>query len=262
MGWGRRSEKELLRVSVVIAAYNEVETIDPLTRRLHAALKSIPDCTRELIFVVEGRDGTREALEARAAEVPGIRILYREEPTGLGEAFRRGFAAVAEDAEIVVTLDADLNHQPEEIPRLVAILHDTGADVVVGSRFVAGSRVEGSPLWKRALSGAANLAMRWLYGLRVLDATSGFRIYRKVVLQEVSYSSNAFSFLPELLIRINAAGYRIIEEPIHFIFRREGTSKLPLWTTSWSYLSLLTVRLSGRRLRQARESDRSGLRNV
>ena len=251
-----------MRVSVVVAAYDEVETIIPLTRRLDAALSSIPNCERELLFVVEGQDGTREALAGLTSEVSGIRVLYREAPSGLGDAFRRGFAAVRADADLVVTLDADLNHQPEEIPRLMTVLHDAEADVVVGSRFVAGSRVEGSPFWKRALSGVANLVMRWLDGLRVLDATSGFRIYRAVVVRDVEYTSNTFSFLPELLIRAGAAGYRIREEPIHFVFRRQGISKLPFWMTSWSYLVLFAARLSGRRLRRTRESGRSELSAV
>ena len=102
--------------------------------------------------------------------------------------------------------------------------------------------------------------MRRLYGLQVLDVTSGYRLYRAAVLRDVRYLSNTFSFLPELLIRINTAGYRIIEEPIHFIARRQGTSKLPFWLTSWSYLALFAARLSGRRLRRRRESGRSGSR--
>ena len=251
-------DKLPLRVSVVIAAYDEIETIIPLTLRLDVALKSIPDCSRELIFVVEGRDGTREALPDLSAQVLGIHLLYREVPSGLGDAFRRGFGVVAENAQVVVTLDADLNHQPEEIPRLVAALHDADADVVVGSRFVAGSRVDGSPLWKRALSGVANRVMRWLYGLRVFDATSGFRIYRAAVVREVSYSSNTFSFLPELLIRINAAGYRIIEEPIHFIFRHQGASKLSFWMTVWSYVRLFAARLARRRPSSSSVSPKVG----
>ena len=174
----------------------------------------------------------------------------------------RSIVAVTEDAEVVITLDADLNHQPEEIPKLLTVLRDGDADVVVGSRFVAGSRVDGSPLWKRCLSGVANPVMRRLYGLQVLDVTSGYRLYRAAVLRDVRYLSNTFSFLPELLIRINTAGYRIIEEPIHFIARRQGTSKLPFWLTSWSYLALFAARLSGRRLRRGRESGRSGSRTL
>ncbi len=196
-----------------------------------------------MIFVVEGRDRTRTILEHLAAELGGdIRVLYRESPGGLGNAFRRGFAAIAADTDLVVTLDADLNHQPEEIPRLVAALQSRGVDVLIGSRLVHGSVVERTPLWKRFLSRVMNALMRVLYGLRVHDKTSGFRVYRAEVLRAVEFRNQAFAFLPELLVRAHQAGYRLAEEPIRFVFRRRGRSKLAFWPTSFSYLSLLRTR--------------------
>ncbi len=228
-----------MKLAVVIAAYDEAASIGPLTRRLAATLAAIPDCAWELIFVVEGEDGTREALERLAREIAPLRVLYRRAPTGLGAAFRRGFAAVAADADYVVTLDADLNHQPEEIPRLLAAAGRPDCDVLVGSRFVAGAEIAGTPGWKRLLSGAMNRLMTRLYGLRVRDKTSGFRIYRARVLREVAYENDRFAFLPELLIRARAAGFRVAEEPIHFLYRREGRSKMAFWPTVASYLALL-----------------------
>jgi dolichol-phosphate mannosyltransferase len=228
-----------MKLSVVIAAYDEVANIEPLFRRLERTLASMPEVDLEAIFVVEGRDGTREALERLSAHLSWVRILYDETPSGLGAAFRRGFAAVSDDAEYVVTLDADLNHQPEEIPLLLAAARSRDCDVLVGSRFVAGSEVEGSPIWKRALSGGVNALMHWLYDLDVSDKTSGFRIYRARVLKELSFCNRAFAFLPEILILARRAGYRVAEEPIRFTFRREGRSKMYFWDTSWSYLELL-----------------------
>lgn len=231
------------KLSVVIAAYDEEGNAEQLMRRLHAALGGMTGWEWEIVFVVEGRDRTREILERLAAEMGGaVRILYAERPSGLGNAFRRGFAAIAPDADLVVTLDADLNHQPEEIPRLVAALDERGADLLVGSRFVRGSSVEGTPAWKRLLSGVMNSLMRYLYGVRVLDKTSGFRVYRAELLRSVSFENDRFAFLPELLIRAHQAGYRIAEEPIRFVFRKEGDSKLEFWPTSFSYLALLRTR--------------------
>lgn len=226
----------------VIAAYDESETIEELTRRLHAALDGLAGWRWGILYVVEGRDGTRRILEHLAAELGRIRVLYQEEPAGLGAAFRRGFDALPAGTDVVVTMDADLNHQPEEVPRLLAARAARNADILVGSRFIAGSRVEGTPLWKRSLSGLLNAVMRWRYGLRVVDKTSGFRVYRAEALRRLRFTNPDFAFLPELLIRAQLAGYRLHEEPIHFVFRRRGTSKLRFWRTSWSYLRLLATR--------------------
>jgi dolichol-phosphate mannosyltransferase len=228
-----------MHLSVVIAAYDEVAYVEPLARRLANSLRAIPGCAWEIVFVVEGEDGTREALERLAREIEPVRILYRLERTGLGAAFRRGFAAIAPDADFVVTMDADLNHQPEEIPRLLAAAQRLACDVLVGSRFVSGSVVVGTPLAKRLLSHLVNRLMSPLYGLRVRDKTSGFRIYRAEVLRTVHYRNDAFAFLPELLIRASARGYRIVEQPIHFHYRVGGRSKMGFWSTSLSYLTLL-----------------------
>jgi dolichol-phosphate mannosyltransferase len=236
----------MTRIAAVIAAYDEEETIEELTRRLHRALSELAGSAWEIVFVVEGRDRTREILARLAAELGGgsgdIRILYEEKPSGLGNAFKRGFAAVSPGADLVLTMDADLNHQPEEIPRLVAALERTGSDIVVGSRFLEASRVEGTPLWKRLLSGTMNSLMHWLYGLEVLDKTSGFRLYRAAALSQIEFTNPAFAFLPEMLIRAHWAGLRIVEEPIRFVFRTEGQSKLRILPTTLSYLSLLRTR--------------------
>ncbi|HVT14845.1 MAG TPA: glycosyltransferase [Thermoanaerobaculia bacterium] len=228
-----------MKLAAVIAAYDEVANIGQLTRRLAASLASIPDCSWELVFAVEGEDGTHEELQKLAQEIGSVRILYRKEPAGLGAAYRRAFAAVTGDTDFVVTMDADLNHQPEEIPRLLAAARRLDCDVLVGSRFIAGSEVEGIPLWKRSLSGGVNSLMTRLYGLSVRDKTSGFRVYRAEVLRRVRYDNDDFAFLPELLIRASRCGYRLAEEPIHFRYRRHGESKMAFWPTSLSYLSLL-----------------------
>lgn len=230
------------RLAVVIAAYNEEGNVEPLTRRLHRALSGLPGWSVEILYVVEGKDRTREILAGLAQEVPGLRVLYQERPSGIGSAFRRGFAALSPETEWVVTLDADLNHQPEEIPRLLAAAAAQGCDVLVGSRFLHGSAVDGTPAWKRFLSGTMNHLMRFLYGLRVADKTSGFRVYRAEVLRSVAFQNDAFAFLPELLILAHRAGFRLGEEPIHFIYRREGRSKMAIWPTTMSYLKLLRSR--------------------
>ena len=230
-----------MKLSVVIAAYNERENVIPLTERLRQTLDSLA-VDWELLYVVEGMDGTREALETIARDEPRIKVLYRAEPSGLGVAFRRGFAAARPDADVVVTMDADLNHQPEEIPALLAAREASGADIIVGSRFVRGSSVTGIPLWKKALSGAMNGAMRFLWGLKTRDKTSGFRLYRGEALRSLSFRNDNFAFLPEMLIDASRKGFSILEVPIRFTVRVHGVSKMHIVKTSRSYLSLLRSR--------------------
>ncbi len=233
-----------MKVSVVIAAYNERGNVGPLTERLRRTLDGL-GVDWELLYVVEGTDGTREALEEVARKVPRVKVLYRAEPSGLGAAFRRGFAAVRADADVVVTMDADLNHQPEEIPELLAALERSGADIVVGSRFVHGSSVIGIPLWKRVLSTSMNAAMRFLWNLETRDKTSGFRVYRAGVLRGLAFRNDNFAFLPELLINATRKGHTIVEVPIRFTVRVHGVSKMHILTTSGSYLALLSSRWDG-----------------
>jgi dolichol-phosphate mannosyltransferase len=236
----------VLKLSAVIAAYDERENIEELTRRLDRVLRNLPGIESEIIFVVEGRDGTREILERLRPELGPIRILYSETPTGLGAAFRRGFAAVAPDADLVVTLDADLNHRPEEIPRLLEQRERSNADVLVGSRFVEGARSEGIPLWKRGVSGLMNKIIGTLFDVEALDKSSGFRVYRAEALRRLTgYRNDDFAFLPEILIRATRLGLRIAEAPIHFIFRTRGESKMSIAQTSRSYLALLRSRFDG-----------------
>jgi dolichol-phosphate mannosyltransferase len=228
-----------VKLAVVIAAWDERPNIEPLVRRLDAALADWRG-RRQLVFVVEGEDGTHEALTALAGEIADLRVIYRRQPRGLGEAFRAGFAAVGDDADVVVTLDADLNHQPEEIPRLVAALERAGADVVVGSRDLPASRVDGIPAWKRWLSRAVNRALSRLRGIPVADKTSGFRAYRAGALRRLAIRAPGFSFLADLLLQAHAAGMVVREEPIHFTYRTQGRSKLPFARTSAEYLGLVS----------------------
>jgi dolichol-phosphate mannosyltransferase len=234
-----------MKLVAVIAAYNERDNVEELTRRLLASLSSSKDLSGEVLYVVEGDDGTREVIERLQSEFPGIRILYQREATGLADAFRRGFAALPADCDFVLTMDADLNHRPEEIPRLLQIILASGADIVVGSRFVPGARIEGVPIWKRMLSGLGNLGMGIAFDRKVRDKTSGFRIYRAGALRSLRFESSGFAFLPEILLRASAMGMTTVEAPIHFVYRVHGGSKMRLWGTAKSYMDLARRRIAG-----------------
>lgn len=147
--------------------------------------------------------------------------------------------------DYVVTMDADLNHQPEELQRLVESAIRRDLDVLVGSRFVGGGRVEGTPLWKRTLSGTMNVVLRWLWGIPVRDKTSGYRVYRAASLRRLRHRLDDFAFLPELLIIARRLGMAIGEEPIRFVYRIRGTSKMAILRTTRSYVALLKSRFTG-----------------
>jgi len=225
-----------LNVIVVIAAYNEAATIAELTSRLIQSLDRIPESRWRLIYVVEGNDGSKEIAESFSMKRPEIEVIYGEKPSGLGTAFRTGFKAVPEDTDVLVTMDADLNHQPEEIPRLVAALWSGKADIVIGSRKVAGSTVVMAPLWKRLLSGVLNRLMKRMTAVPAADQTSGFRVYRYSSFRRISYRNTGFAFLPEMLLCASRLGLLIQEEPIQFVFKKQGSSKMRLIDTSLSYI--------------------------
>ncbi len=230
-----------VNLAVVIAAYNEALNIEPLTKRLISVLDGSPTIRSwSLTYVVDGDDGTEQIVKSFTVQRKEIRLDYRPSPAGLGVAFRRGFQLVPVDAEWVVTMDADLNHQPEEIPRLLEAAISENADIVVGSRRSTESVIEGAPFGKTIVSRIVNRWMRSIAGSTVKDMTSGFRVYRAQVVREMNYRNDGFAFLPEILLAAASRGLRIVEEPIRFVFRKAGESKLDIPATSLSYISLLT----------------------
>ena len=226
-----------MKIAVVIAAYDEKENIGILTSRLINTLDAM-NVDWTLIYVIEGVDGTLEVARKFADHHPQIRILYNPTPSGLGRAFRLGFDAVPSDADTVVTMDADLNHQPEEIPILIEAARQTGADLVIGSRRVHKSNVKGVPLWKTLTSLIVGAIMNFVLQVRIKDMTSGFRVYTAPLLKRITFYNDDFAFLPEIVVQAAAMDTLIIERPIHFIYREAGQSKMAIWKTSLSYLKL------------------------
>lgn len=237
-----------IAVAVVFAAYDEVGIVGDLSRRLESVLDEAYPGAWQVVAVVAGADGTFEALAERGR----FRVLRQGDPRGLAPAFRAGFAAADPAAPVVVTLDADLNHRPEEIPRLVAALEARAADIVVGSRAVPGAEIRGAPRWKRAASRLGNRIIRALFGDQVLDRSSGFRVYRAEALRRLPVEGAGFSFLPAMLLAAERVGLRVVEEPITFVHRLWGRSKLPVVATALGYLRLALSRLGRRGMAGAR----------
>jgi dolichol-phosphate mannosyltransferase len=225
----------------VIPVYNEEEVIDEFSSRLASALEKI-DPDYEAIFVVEGTDATLEKLIALSKQNPRIKVHYSQERMGLGKAMKKGFGLIDEDTEYVVTMDADLNHQPEEIQNLMAVVKK--ADIVVGSRNTNMGMVEELPLVKRVISASTNWTIRKIFHIPSNDVTSGFRVYtcRAIDALRDEIVAKNFEIQPELLIRARKKGLQIIDVPITFLPRPRGTSKLSFVKSGIGY-AMLIIRL-------------------
>jgi glycosyltransferase involved in cell wall biosynthesis len=230
---------------VVTATFNERENLPTLLEGLLAVQPPLRVCV-----VDDGSpDGTGEVADQWAQRHPErVLVIHRAGKLGYASAHREGMRAVLDRrANIVVTMDADLSHQPERIAPMLAALRD--ADVVVGSRYVPGGRTENWSAFRIFLSRfGGGVVTRWLTGLRQADCTSGFRAYRREILERAnpwSTRAEGYGFLVELLFRCQRLGARIVEVPIVFVDRRAGRSKLSKRIIVES--ALLCFRLFGER---------------
>ena len=214
-------------VLVVIPTYNERDNLEPLLARLHATLPDV-----DALVVDDGSpDGTGELADKLAADDPRIRVLHRPAKAGLGAAYLAGFAtALAGEYTVVVEMDADGSHAPEDLPALLAALHDgSGADVVLGSRYVRGGQVLNWPAYRNWISRGGNLYSRLALGVGVRDITGGYRVFRREVLETLpldQVASQGYCFQVDLAWRALQAGFRVVEVPITFTERERGASKM------------------------------------
>jgi dolichol-phosphate mannosyltransferase len=214
-----------LRTLIVVPTYNEADNIDEMLRRVRAAAPE-PD-----ILVVDDSspDGTAALAEAVAQELGHIELLHRPSKEGLGEAYRAGFTlGIERGYDCFIQIDADLSHDPAVIPELLAGI-DRGADMVIGSRYVPGGSVPHWPWWRRWISRWGNRYAGFVLGLRMRDATAGYRAHRLEALQAIDFEatrSKGYGFQIEIAYRVWRAGGRIEEVPIEFTDRIRGTSKM------------------------------------
>lgn len=214
-----------MRPIVVLPTYNERENIAPF---LHA-LRETSDAIEVLVVDDGSPDGTAELARTLGEQLGGIRVLERASKDGLGSAYRAGFAQVlAEGYDVVVSMDADLSHDPAVIPEMLRLLED-GADAVIGSRYVTGGGTTDWPIRRQLLSKWGNVYTRRVLGLPTRDCTSGFRAYRASALAAIdpgTTGAEGYAFLTELVRRLARQGYRVVETPIIFRDRTLGKSKM------------------------------------
>jgi dolichol-phosphate mannosyltransferase len=213
-----------MRPLAIIPTYNERDNLPVVVE----ALLRTPHL-RVLVVDDESPDGTGEIADTLARGAGGrVQVLHRTGPRGLGVSYIEGMQlALSTDATQICQMDADLSHDPADVPRLLE--RSATADLVIGSRYVSGGRIENWPRRRLLLSNFANRYVRAITGLQVKDCTSGFRCWRRDALARMplgAIASNGYAFLVELTWEAAAAGCRIAEVPITFVDRREGASKL------------------------------------
>lgn len=223
-----------MNFSVILPAYNERKNLRELVLRLKKVLSG---SKYEIVCIIQGKDGTYEELSALKG-FKQLRLFYYPEPLGIGIAFKIGFCKARYDH--IITMDADLNHQPEEIPGFIEKMRKTGADIVVGSRYIKGGRILGMPLWKRVLSFSVNKILTAIFRFPVNDKSSGYRLFKKKVIADVvkEMKSKNFGVYPEILIIARNKCYKMVEIPIVFKVRVHGKSKMNLIKTGLGYLGL------------------------
>jgi len=216
-----------VRVLVLVPTYNEIENIEDVLRRTRAALPE-----GDILVIDDGSpDNTADRAEKLDVELGGVEVLRRGAKSGLGSAYRAGFrVGLSRGYDVMIEMDADLSHDPAVLPELVATIED-GADLAIGSRYVAGGSI---PDWKwarRAISRVGCWYARTVLGLSVRDATAGFRAYSRRALDRIAFDAvraDGYGFQVEMTYLTQANGGRIVEVPITFRDRTLGRSKMSM----------------------------------
>lgn len=209
---------------VIIPTYNERENLRPLTSRILSQHPSL----RILIVDDNSPDGTGHLADELAREDSRIQVLHRPGKLGLGSAYREGFRKALDlGAGYLIEMDADFSHDPAVLPQFLEKIADY--DLVIGSRYISGISVVNWPLRRLILSYGANIYTRLITGLTIMDCTSGFKCFRRSLLERIDLdriTSDGYSFQIEMHFRCAELGARICEVPIIFIDRRVGQSKM------------------------------------
>ncbi len=215
---------DLGRIVVIVPTYNERENLARIVGRVRAAV------TEAHVLVVDDNspDGTGAIADSLAAADDQVHVMHRAGKEGLGAAYLAGFAwALGEGYDVIVEMDADGSHQPEQLPRLLEVLRD--ADLVLGSRYVPGGSVVNWPKSRELLSRGGNVYTRVMLGVPLQDATGGYRAFRADTLRTIDLTgveSKGYCFQVDLARRAVQSGLRVREVPIEFVERALGDSKM------------------------------------
>ena len=217
-----------MQLVVCLPTYDERDNLEPMARALREAFSAGGLEGRVLVVDDNSPDGTGEVADRLAAELGFLDVLHRERKEGLGPAYVAGFRrALDSGAELVGSMDCDFSHDPADLPRLVAAAERAG--IGLGSRYVRGGGTRNWSAVRRAVSRGGSLYARMLLGIPVRDPTSGFKVYRREVLEAIDVrrvESRGYAFQVETVYRALRAGFAVEEVPILFADREQGGSKM------------------------------------
>jgi dolichol-phosphate mannosyltransferase len=237
-----------VRVTVCLPTYNERENLEPMLRALGEVL---PAGGRVLAIDDSSPDGTGQLADELAATLDVVDVLHRPGKEGLGRAYLAAFRrALADGADLVLQIDCDFSHDPRDVPRLLQAAES--ADLVLGSRYVDGGRVENWGPLRRFVSSGGSFYARTLLGIGIRDLTGGFKCYRRAVLETIdldAITSTGYAFQIETTYRALRAGFHVLEIPITFADREVGDSKMSksiFFEAVWKVPLLRARALAGR----------------
>ena len=215
---------------LILPTYNEAENVQAIvTAAAEVLARAAPDGFRVLVVDDGSPDGTGRIADDMAAEREWMEVLHRTEKSGIGPAYLAGFShALDHGAGYVMEMDSDFSHDPADLARLLQAVND-GADLALGSRYVPGGGVSDWGLLRRVISEGGSTYARIVLGLRVRDLTGGFKCFRREVLEAIHFAgvrSQGYAFQVELTYRAVQAGFSVVEVPITFRDRQQGTSKM------------------------------------
>lgn len=213
----------------MIPTYNEAANVERIVRAAGAELQRYADDGYRILIVDDNSpDGTGALADELARQLDWVEVIHRARKEGLGHAYRAGFVhALAEGAQLLIQMDADFSHDPRHLHDLLEAA--SGADLVLGSRYIPGGGVRDWGLLRRAISRGGGLYARVLLGVSVHDLTGGFKCIRREVLETIDLDTiraDGYGFQIEVTYRALRAGFRVVEVPIVFADRRAGASKM------------------------------------
>ena len=223
-----------MKLAVVIPTYNEKDTLPSLIEELVEEVKKIAEKFFVIIMDDASPDGTGQIAEELNKKYGNITVVLRDKKLGLGSAYKEGFKLALDRfaPDFIVQMDADHSHDPKEIPQMVQKIQ--GYDYAVASRHLPGSSILGWGTYRRILHSTAGSIARICAGIKISDPTSGFRIFKKDILNSINFAqikSKGFAFQIELLCLLKRMGFNGIELPTRFVNRKEGKSKMGMTET-------------------------------